>query len=565
MTLQKFCPKCGRSFDNGVDLCDADGEKLVMVNEEPSLIGRVLEDKYKLTEIIGQGGMGTVYLGYQASMGRHVAVKVLKRRFAQEKVAIKRFLREARAASKLSHSNTITVYDFGQTPDGFLYMVMERLTGRALADVLDDEYRLTSARAVHVIGQICDSLAQAHDRGIQHRDLKPENIFIEPQAGNPDHVKVLDFGIAKMHDEEGSQATATGMVCGTPAYMSPEQAMGKDIDGRSDIYALGVLLFELLTGKAPFDGDAAMEIMLKQLNEEPPTVPEKVRAEVPEALLDAMYAMLAKAPKDRPADCREVKGLLMAAIGVTHNMALQHSMDVTSREGARSQPHEPSGVFTSFNKAARRAQNQSTEVLAGLGRSRGIALVAFLAAFVAASGVWVAVAFQSEEAASSPEVASKVAPSEPSAAAAPDGKARARSVVGPDSVDAQGAVDASRAANAPETEVPAPRVNLTIQSVPSGARVLDESGEFLGETQLTITALKGNGNFRVVLRLDGYDDATLSMSTAMDSKQVKELHRVGAVHDNSTKRSRRPTGGRRPLSSRRPPVVDPGPGNIGTF
>ncbi len=312
--MEMFCPACSRVYKEGAVLCEADGERLVLLTEEPSLVGHVLDGKYTLLSKLGEGGMGSVYLAEQATMGREVAIKVLRREFSQNRLAIKRFLREARAASKLAHHNTITVYDFGQSNQGLLYLVMERLSGRSLADVLDDEGPLSIERAVNIFAQICDSLAEAHHQGITHRDLKPENIFIEEKVGATEFVKVLDFGIAKMQgDEATSQATATGMICGTPSYMSPEQAMGKDIDGRSDIYAIGVLLYEMLTNEKPFDGATPMEVMLKHINEPPPLLFERTGVVVTPAMQEAIHRLLGKKPDDRPDDCQAAKRLVQAA------------------------------------------------------------------------------------------------------------------------------------------------------------------------------------------------------------------------------------------------------------
>ncbi|MFN8149495.1 MAG: serine/threonine-protein kinase, partial [Solirubrobacterales bacterium] len=295
---------------------ELDGERLVLLSEEPSLVGHVLDSKYTLISKLGEGGMGSVYLAEQATMGREVAIKVLRREFSQNRQAIKRFLREARAASKLAHPNTITVYDFGQSNDGLLYLVMERLSGRPLADILDSDGALSVELSIHIVSQICDSLAEAHRQGITHRDLKPENIFIEQKVGNQFFVKVLDFGIAKMAgDEATTQATATGMICGTPSYMSPEQAMGKEIDGRSDIYALGVLTYEMLTNEKPFEGDTPMEVMLKHINEPSPNVYQRTQIQIPQGIQDVLDKMLAKKPEQRPATCEEAKSLLHAAMG----------------------------------------------------------------------------------------------------------------------------------------------------------------------------------------------------------------------------------------------------------
>lgn len=313
--MEKFCPACSRVYNDDAAVCEVDGERLVLLNEEPSLVGHVLDGKYTLLSKLGEGGMGSVYLAEQATMGREVAIKVLRREFSQNRTAIKRFLREARAASKLGHPNTITVYDFGQSNDGLLYLVMERLSGRPLADILDQDGALTPQRAAHIFGQICDSLAEAHKQGITHRDLKPENIFIEQKVGNDDFVKVLDFGIAKMQgDDATGQATATGMICGTPSYMSPEQAMGKDIDGRSDIYALGVLLYEMLTNEKPFEGDTPMEVMLKHINEPAPDIYQRTGVQVPHGVQLTIEKLLSKRAPDRPGDCQEAKRLLIAGL-----------------------------------------------------------------------------------------------------------------------------------------------------------------------------------------------------------------------------------------------------------
>ncbi len=339
--MEKFCPACSRVYNDDVALCEVDGERLVLLNEEPSLVGHVLDGKYTLISKLGEGGMGSVYLAEQATMGREVAIKVLRREFSQNRTAIKRFLREARAASKLAHPNTITVYDFGQSNDGLLYLVMERLSGRPLADILDQDGVLAPQRASHIFGQICDSLAEAHKQGITHRDLKPENIFIEQKVGNDDFVKVLDFGIAKMQgDDATGQATATGMICGTPSYMSPEQAMGKDIDGRSDIYALGILLYEMLTNEKPFEGDTPMEVMLKHINEPPPDIYQRTGIQVPQGVQETIERLLSKKADQRPDDCQQAKHMLIAALTTPLIGPVHSTSDPTLSKKRRSDTDE---------------------------------------------------------------------------------------------------------------------------------------------------------------------------------------------------------------------------------
>ena len=209
--------------------------------------------------------MGSVYKAEQPSMNRMVAIKILHPRFASRKDLVSRFRREARAMSHLSHPNTARVYMYGQLEDGARYIVMEYLEGKNLAQVVRAEGPMEADRAINIMIQVCGALDEAHRAGIIHRDLKPENIFLTQQGGTADFPKVLDFGLAKVTEKQmgrGSMMlTQQGMVFGTPEFMSPEQAQGKPLDGRSDIYSLGVILYELLTGKLPFDAEKPMDIM----------------------------------------------------------------------------------------------------------------------------------------------------------------------------------------------------------------------------------------------------------------------------------------------------------------
>ncbi len=238
------------------------------------LLGTRIAGKYKMLKKIGEGGMGSVYIANQEPIDRKVAVKVLLSKLAEDEVAVKRFEQEARAISRMSHPNTVTIYDYGRVDDDDgeerLYIVMEYLKGSTLTQVLRKEGALPGPRASRILRQVCSSLADAHGAGIIHRDLKPDNIFLSELGGEKDWVKVLDFGVAKLADSESAGTlTQTGMIFGTPKYMSPEQAEGKPIDYRADIYALGVVLYELLTGKPPFISDTAVGLLLKHISEAP--------------------------------------------------------------------------------------------------------------------------------------------------------------------------------------------------------------------------------------------------------------------------------------------------------
>jgi eukaryotic-like serine/threonine-protein kinase len=280
------------------------------------LIGQVLLGRYRVIKKLGEGGMGTVYLGEHAQIGKKFAVKVLSHEFAHKDDLRERFLQEARAASMISQENVVEITDFGDTPDGSVFFIMEFLKGEDLSDTVKTHGRLPWARVRHIMLQVCRALAAAHDAGIIHRDMKPENCYRITRGKNEDFIKVLDFGIAKLTSEdegEGKGLTRTGMIFGTPEYMSPEQAQGAKPDHRVDVYALGVILYELLTGRVPFTADTFMGILTKHMFE----VPEAPSAVVPEAEIPAeVEAIILKAmQKDRElrfADMREMAAAIEA-------------------------------------------------------------------------------------------------------------------------------------------------------------------------------------------------------------------------------------------------------------
>jgi len=259
--------------------------------------------------------MGAVYRAYQHSMDREVALKVMRRDLASVPDAVKRFFREAKAASRLHNPHAITVFDFGQTDDELLFIVMEMLYGQSLADVVGKTKRpMNPDRAANIIRQVLVALADAHAIGVLHRDLKPDNIFLLEGEATKDFVKVLDFGIAKMLGSEGTSLTGTGLL-GTPTYMSPEQARGEELDTRSDLYAVGVILFELLAGKPPFQEKTPVALLVKKANEGAPSIFHvNPNVRIPEGLVRLVAQLLASEPGDRPSDAKEVMSLLVEAM-----------------------------------------------------------------------------------------------------------------------------------------------------------------------------------------------------------------------------------------------------------
>lgn len=262
-----------------------------------ALIGTLIDQRYRVEALLGEGGMGLVYRATHTRLNKPLAIKVLRSENVREQEVLARFRREAESASNIGNEHIVDISDFGTLPDGSTYFVMECLEGLDLIDAIDAVQRLPENRAIHIARQICMALGAAHDAGIVHRDLKPENVFLIRRGDDDDFVKVLDFGIAKVANRP-HRLTRDGEVLGTPHYMSPEQCAGDDIDHRTDIYALGVLLYEMVTGHVPHDADTMMGILTKQMYEDP--VPPRVRVSRVSAELERIIMRcLAKKPEQR--------------------------------------------------------------------------------------------------------------------------------------------------------------------------------------------------------------------------------------------------------------------------
>ncbi len=274
MSDQKICPTCGSEYPLSERFCPRDGTALRSASASADLMGSVVADRYHILKKLGEGGMGQVYLAEHVKMGRKSALKVMNPGMNQDADAIARFNREASNASRLNHPNICAIYDFGETPDGLIYLAMEFIEGQSLTALVEKSGALPPARAASIIHQSADALQVAHDAGIVHRDLKPDNIMIAKNRDGSDLAKVVDFGIAKAHSSDAQKVTKTGMVVGTPEYMSPEQLSGDKLDGRSDIYSLALVAFNCLTGKLPFPGESAQEAMIARLIEQPKTLAE---------------------------------------------------------------------------------------------------------------------------------------------------------------------------------------------------------------------------------------------------------------------------------------------------
>ena len=298
----KVCPVCAREYPDNIKFCQADGSGLRGKSASADLVGQVVADRYHIIKKLGEGGMGAVYLGEHVKMGRKSAIKVMAAQMSQDPDAISRFNREASNASRISHPNVCQIYDFGETPDGLIYLAMEFIEGQALKDLIEAEGALHPARAASILKQAADALQAAHDLSIVHRDIKPDNIMVVQGKDGADVVKVVDFGIARAvgGDESGQKVTKTGLVVGTPEYMSPEQLSGDKLDGRSDIYSLALVLYRMLTGTLPFAADSSQEVMIKRLTDDPMPLDE-ARPDLvfPAKLQLVMNVALARTPAER--------------------------------------------------------------------------------------------------------------------------------------------------------------------------------------------------------------------------------------------------------------------------
>jgi serine/threonine-protein kinase len=310
----KSCPVCGATYDDSSIFCPVDGATLRGQAEDGDLVGSVIADRYLVLSLIGRGGMGHVYLAQHVRLPQKVAIKVLHRSLTFESDAIMRFNREAQHASSISNEHVARIYDFGEV-DGMAYIAMEFVEGQTLSSLLGQTGSLAPERVASIISQIADGLDAAHKLGIVHRDLKPDNVLVSSDADGNDLVKVVDFGIAKAAQGGGPSLTSTGMAIGTAEFMSPEQVAGELVDRRTDVYALGLVAFVLLTGRLPFQGPTKEMSMLMRLTQAPQSLAES-RPDIswPPGIQDAISRALAREVQERHQTAGEFARSLAAAI-----------------------------------------------------------------------------------------------------------------------------------------------------------------------------------------------------------------------------------------------------------
>src|SRR5215510_2889035 len=315
VVVAKVCPQCGGEYETGDRFCPKDGAPLRPKGSADPMIGRIIADRYLILARLGEGGMGRVYVAEHVKMNRQCAIKVMSPSLLNDADSTTRFAREASNAARILHRNVAAVFDYGEA-DKTVYLVMEYVDGESLSSLLAREGALDPRRAIDIARQIADGLTAAHELGIVHRDLKPDNVIVAMKRDGREVAKVVDFGIAKaVSDLPKDALTRSGLVIGTPEYMSPEQLLGDPVDARTDIYALGCMLYQMLTGVQPFAGDTREQMIRRRLNEPPPHV-QAVIPELPKRLDSLIAHMLARAPNERLGSAAAVSAGLDPAVAL---------------------------------------------------------------------------------------------------------------------------------------------------------------------------------------------------------------------------------------------------------
>jgi serine/threonine protein kinase len=328
-SVKKACMTCGQDYADGPDKCPFDGTVLTTIATELAP-GEVLGGRYEIVGAFASGGMGLIYKAKHQLMNRTVAIKTIHLSLMSGGAALKRFQQEAQAISALNHPNILSVFDFFISDDGQPYLVMDYLQGTNLREVLNTDHRVTLSRALPILIAACSGFQHAHEHGVIHRDIKPANLMLVDFSDNPDFVKIVDFGIAKLLTEEAQSKhlTATGDTFGSPEFMSPEQCRAKIPDARSDIYSLGCVMYVMLTGASPFTSQDPMEIMYKQVHDSPPP-PSKVcpEANLPEAVDALVLKAIQKEPENRFQSMDEMRQALVAISAQLGDSLVQETID----------------------------------------------------------------------------------------------------------------------------------------------------------------------------------------------------------------------------------------------
>jgi serine/threonine-protein kinase len=511
---------------------------------------------YRVVRQLGEGGMGVVYEAEHQTMGRRAAIKVLRAELVRDQEVIRRFFNEARATNEIRHSGIVQIYDCGTTADGAPWLIMELLQGENLSARIRRLGRLHAAGAVEIAAQTTSVLGAAHDAGIIHRDLKPDNLFIvrDPDLASGERVKVLDFGIAKLGIAGGggsgggaSLRTRTGMLMGTPVYMSPEQCRGtKQVDGRSDIYSLGIIIYEMLAGEPPFMSEGVGELFDGHMNQPVPPLSAK-NAAVPAALAGVVHKALAKSPGDRFQTMAELQRALTAPAAVSTEAARAAAPSRTpvavpvsgagagARAGASPEvgvtPTTGTKVLPTPAPVGRTTLSASTRELDKPARAGGARAVPLAIGGALAVGIVAAVLGLRGSPPAPPAERPPAAAAPVAAAATAGGAAPAAAPAAAPVRPAAGTAAAAAAAPAPApAPAPAASVTIDITTTPPEARVVDaRDGKLLGTTPFRRELPAGGEDLKVVIERKGYLRKTVLIPGGRDFRATFKLDRAPAA------------------------------------
>ncbi len=530
--------------------------QLVLVQSEPEaidpLVGTTLDGRYLVEGTLGAGGMGLVYRARHVVLGKSLAIKVLKHEVSRDEQVMARFRREAQSASAIGSPHICDVSDFGSLTDGSTYFVMEFLDGPSLTKALEMQRPMAIERIVRIGVQLCDALGAAHERGIVHRDLKPDNVHLIRQGKREDFVKVLDFGIAKVGNAADKKLTQAGQVFGTPHYMSPEQCAGRDVDHRTDVYALGVMLYEMATGQVPFDADNLMGVLTKHVYEQP--IPPRALpppVNVPPGLEAVILKCLAKQSEQRYQTMGELRtDLELVAIGTTPQ-AVMHSMEASmigsqSMSGSHSfgsayPPGMSMNVAYPPSGVAEEPPKSKTGLIA-------LAVVGLLVLGSAAFAVAFFLLTSGDER------------TEPVA-----------QVDDPPVTPPETPPETPPVANPPPTsETPPPATAqapamVSLTTDPPGAEVYSGDGSLIGNTPLQLARPAQGETINVAIRMPGFQERTFTVSQVTSSEVTVRLERARVAQPVAVRRPppvvyRPPTPqplAPRPVSSQRGEIINP--------
>jgi serine/threonine-protein kinase len=538
------------------------------------LIGRTLDGRYRIESVLGEGGMGLVYRARHAVLQKPLAIKVLRPEVSRDAEVLSRFQQEAQSASAIGNQHIIDISDFGTLPDGSTYFVMEFLDGRSLTGAIETSPEqggapMDPARVVHIAKQLCDALGAAHERSIVHRDMKPDNVFLIKRGGDIDFVKVLDFGIAKVGGSS-SKLTKAGQVFGTPHYMSPEQCAGSAVDQRTDIYALGVILYEMACGRVPFDADNLMGILTKHMYEQPippHELPPPVK--VPPGLESIILKCLAKSTDARYQTMIELREDLTALEQGMTPRAVIDGVD-RSLSGVGTMPgRDPTGrvVVPSMIRMGVDAHEPPAKSKMPMFAGIGAALLLLVGGGIAAM-----MAMGSPDETAAPESTQTVVPSTEIVQVADPGPGSDSQEAPPgdegEATAAAGSQQAAEAAEDPPTATPqvaGPSPTIEIQTDPEGAEVW-RGDELLGNTPYSLPRPASGERIELSLQKSGYQTQSAAVSSltaptvriALTAEQRRSTSRRTERH--STSSSTPPAAQQAPTSGRShggSEVIDP--------